>query len=334
MTPNRPAAVLAMSPASAEMILHPTVLARLQSLTRLAPAIVTDFHDPAHTAALARAELLFTCWGCPVLDASALDRMPRLRAVVHAAGTVRGHITDDVWHRDIAVTTAADANAVPVAEYTVAAVLAAGKRIGAVARIERDRAFDRERWQQYFPTWGNYRTTVGIVGASRIGRRVIELLRPFDLDVLVADPYLTRAPAGSRLADLDELAATAHVVSLHAPELPTTRHMFDRRRLALMPDGATLVNTARGALVDTRALTDELASGRLHAVLDVTDPEPLPRDHPLRSLPNVLLTPHIAGSFGNELERMAHAAADEVERHTRGQPFRGAVRPEDLAHSA
>jgi phosphoglycerate dehydrogenase-like enzyme len=184
-----------------------------------------------------------------------------------------------------------------------------------------------------FPTVGNFGKTVGIVGASRIGRRVIELLRPFQLDVLVSDPYLD-ADAARRLGvdrrELDELLAASDVVSLHAPALPSTRHMIDARRLALLRDGATLINTARGSLVDQDALVAELASGRIDAVLDVTEPEVLPPDSPLYELPNVVLTPHIAGALGVELRRLGDAAIDEIERYAAGEPFAHQVTAGDL----
>jgi phosphoglycerate dehydrogenase-like enzyme len=110
--------------------------------------------------------------------------------------------------------------------------------------------------------------------------------------------------------------------------------MIDARRLALMPDGATLINTSRGSLIDDDALLPELVSGRLHAVIDVTDPEVLPADSPLYELPNVLLTPHIAGSLGNELHRMTDQALDELERYAAGLPFADPVLPGMLHQSA
>jgi phosphoglycerate dehydrogenase-like enzyme len=124
------------------------------------------------------------------------------------------------------------------------------------------------------------------------------------------------------------------VVSVHAPELPATHHLISRDRLAMMRTGATLINTSRGSLVDQQALTDELVRGRLSAVLDVTVPEVLPADSPLYDLPNVLLTPHIAGSLGNELHRMAAAAADELERYVSGLPFAHPVTAEEWERSA
>jgi phosphoglycerate dehydrogenase-like enzyme len=314
--------------------------AALDRLTRLAdtdPALVVrDFADPAAAAALAEAEALFTGWGCPPLTAEALERMPRLRTVVHAAGSVKHHITDACWERGLTVASAADANAVPVAEFTVAAILFSGKRVLHAARVYRE----RRSWVspiEVIGAGGNYRRTVGVVGASRIGRRVLELLRPYELRILLYDPYVDAEEAarlGARSVSLDTLALSSDIVTIHAPQLPETRHLFDRARLALLADGATLINTARGSLVDTAALTEELVSGRLNAVLDVTDPEVLPPDSPLYDLPNVLLTPHIAGSLGNELHRMTHAALDELERYARGLPYASGVRAEELSRSA
>ncbi|GAA4799656.1 hydroxyacid dehydrogenase [Streptomyces ziwulingensis] len=333
----RPRTVLAMSRETRDALRDEGAFTLLQQVTDLDPGLlVTDFADPSAAAALTRAEVLFTHWGCPPLDERALAAMPRLRAVVHAAGSVKHHVTDAVWGRGITVSSAAAANALPVAEYTLAAILLAGKRVLDSARRYRERRSPYPLLP-YFAGHGNHHRVVGVVGASRTGRRVIELLRPFDFTVLVHDPYLDEAGAarlGARAVSLDELARHSHVVTLHAPELPETRHLFDARRLALLPDGATLVNTARGSLVDTQALLTHLAPGRLDAVLDVTDPEVLPADSPLFRLPNVVLTPHIAGSLGSELRRMADHAAAEITRYAHGLPFAHGVDPRDLARTA
>ena len=215
----------------------------------------------------------------------------------------------------------------PVAEYTLAAILWSNKRVFQAARryaSVRGMRF----WPREFPGIGNHRKTVGLVGASYVGRRVLELLAPFDFELLLADPTLDGAEAralGAELVELDELLARSDVTSLHAPLLPTTRGLVDARRLALMPDGATLVNTARGAIVDGPALEAELVSGRLHAVIDTTDPEVLPPESPLYALENVLLTPHLAGSMGSETERMLELALGEIERWSRGDALMHAI---------
>ncbi|MFC1419740.1 hydroxyacid dehydrogenase [Streptacidiphilus cavernicola] len=291
--------------------------------------VFDDLGTPAARTALATAEVLVTGWGCPPLDESVLAAAPRLRAVVHTAGSVKGHVTEACWQRGIQVTSAAAANAVPVAEFTLAAILFANKRVLPARdgyRRVRDGAAD---WHARLATAGNYRRRTGILGASRIGRRVIGLLQPFDLEVLVSDPFLApdeAAALGAEPVPLPELFRGSDVVSVHAPWLPSTEGLVSRALLASMPDGATLVNTARGALVDQRALEQELVSGRLNAVLDVTSPEVLPAGSPLYDLPNVLLTPHIAGSMGNELRRMADYALDELERWTEGIPFLDPIR--------
>ncbi|WP_244188605.1 hydroxyacid dehydrogenase [Streptomyces yokosukanensis] len=338
-TSPRPRTALAMGTDIHRALLADDLLDRLREVARVDTTTtittITDA-DPAAALRLAHAEVLFTHWGAPPLTEEALHRMPRLRAVVHAAGSVKHHVTEAVWDRGIAVSSAAAANAVPVAEFTLAAVLFAGKRVLDIAR-DYARARTAPGLLPYYSGHGNYRRTIGVVGASRVGRRVIELLRPFDLHVLLYDPYVDPVEAralGAEPTDLDELAARSDVVTIHAPQLPETRHMFDARRLALLKDGATLVNTARGSLVDTAALTEHLLTGRLHAVLDVTDPDVPPAESPLYTLPNVLLTPHIAGSLGNELGRMTDWAVDELDRYARGLPFAHPVGPEELTRSA
>ncbi len=294
------------------------------------------FDEPRADALLGEAEILLSGWGCPPLTAAVLDRAPRLRGVFHAAGTVKHHVTEACWERGLVVSSAAAANALPVAEYTLAAILWANKRVFALR--ERYREVRQLRlWSREAPGLGNFRRCVGIVGASHIGRRVIELLRPFDLEVHVCDPYLDDAGAanlGARRAELDDLLASCDVVSLHAPALPETRHLLDRRRLALLRDGATLVNTARGWLVDHEALEAELSSGRISAVIDTTEPEVLPASSPLYDLPNVFLTPHIAGAQGEETVRLLDLALDEIERFVRGEALVHEVRRADLEHVA
>ncbi|MFI6286962.1 hydroxyacid dehydrogenase [Streptomyces sp. NPDC051018] len=328
-----------MEPGIAERLFTDRHLARLTALARTDPGLIAHqltAPDPRIAAALATAEVLLTCWGAPELNAAVLEAAPRLRAVVHAAGSVKHHITDACWERGLAVSSAASANALPVAEYTLAAILFSGKRVLPSARLHAELRGAHD-WLRELADTGNYRRTVGIVGASRIGRRVIELLRPFDVRVLLYDPYATDAEAsalGVVRTDLDGLCRRSDIVSVHAPELAATRHMLDARRLALMPDGATLINTSRGSLIDGDALLAELVSGRLYAVLDVMEPEVPDADSPLYTLPNVLLTPHIAGSLGNELHRMADLALDELERYGKGLPFAEPVPAETLGRSA
>ncbi|GGW99316.1 hydroxyacid dehydrogenase [Streptomyces noursei] len=335
----RPALLLAMGPGIAERLFGEPQRVRLERLARTDCRLVA--HElaapgPAVAAALAEAEVLLTCWGAPPLTAEVLAAAPRLRAVVHAAGSVKQLVTDACWDRGVAVSSAAAVNAQPVAEYTLAAILFANKRVLHAAHRYRALRAPHD-WLGELDGAGNHGRTVGIVGASRIGRRVLALLRPFDLRVLLHDPYVDEQEAGRLGVEpvaLAELCARSDVVSVHAPEVAATRHLIGARELALMPDGATLVNTSRGSLVDEAALVAELRGGRISAVLDVTEPETPLAGSPLYDLPNVLLTPHVAGSMGTELRRMADHALDEVERYARGLPFADPVRREGLGHSA
>jgi len=335
---HRPQALLVMRPDTFRLQFGAEELRRLRSLADLGDPIWSDDIDAPRTRArLAEAEVLITSWGCPELTAERLDAAPKLRAVLHCAGSVRPLVSEEIWQRDILVTSAAEANATPVAEYTLAAIIFAGKKahlLAAEARAARadwNSVADRE-------DLSNYGRTIGIVGFSRIGRRVVERLRMLDTaEVLVTDPYadpVAVAEAGGRLVELDELLAAAEILSLHLPELPQTRHAIGARELAALPDGATVINTARGGVIDTAALERECATGRLNAILDVTDPEPLPADSLLYQLPNVMITPHIAGSLGSETRRMSHQALDELERFLRGESPANAVTSETLEVSA
>jgi phosphoglycerate dehydrogenase-like enzyme len=138
---------------------------------------------------------------------------------------------------------------------------------------------------------------------------------------------------GAHKAELDELLRRADVLTLHAPSLPETEHLIDARRLALMKDDALIVNTARGSLFDQAALVAELSKGRFFAFLDVTDPEPPAADSPLRSLPNVVVTPHLAGCIEN-CTRMGEMAVEELRRFFAGEPPLYQITPERLAHTA
>ncbi len=311
--------------------------ADLDRLRALGPLLNTEpigAWDDEANAVLSEAEVIVGHWGCPPLDAAMLDRAPRLGLFAYAAGTVKMTLTDAVWDRDIRVTSGANANAEPVAEFTLASILFANKgvlwRRGPVDFSAMSAMGDRQ--------WGNYGRTIGIVGASLIGRRVIELLRPFPhLTVALYDPYVTpeeAASLGVEKLELDELCATADVLSIHAPALPETMHMIGPAQLSALPDGATVINTARGPLIDHDALLPHVVSGRLYAILDVTDPEPLPEDSPLLELPNVWISPHLAGSQGTELARMTDYAIEEIRRWSAGEPALNEVTQERLATMA
>lgn len=298
---------------------------------------IRDFSTAKARRLLSETDILVTGWGCPMIDAAVLDAAPKLRLIAHAAGSVKHFIAPEVFNRGVLVTNAADANAVPVAEFTLAAILFANKQ---AFRFRRDYMLKRSLMgvsEHYDGEAGNWEKRVGIIGASRIGRRVIELLRPFGLEILLHDPLMDAAEArriGVTLVPIEELMASCDTISIHAPLLGSTRGMISTGLLARMPDGATLINTARGGIVDGAALEAELVSGRLWAILDVTEPETPPANSPLYTLENVLMTPHIAGAIGNERHRLGRLVVEEIERYLAGAPLRHSVTIESLLHQA
>ena len=327
-------AALAMRADLPHRLFGVTELERIRAVADFDEKLTISDFQQADPRLLAAVDVLITGWGCPWIGAAELAAMPRLRAVVHAAGTVKDHVSPDVWARGIVVTTAADANAYPVAEYTLAVILLAGK---GVPELARGYAADPGCSAASRPDIGNYRRTVGIVGASRVGRRVIELLGSFDFTVLLYDPYLADDDpvlARATRVSLDELFRRSSIVSIHAPLLPQTAGLVGGRQFDLMSPGSVLINTARGAIVDHDALVRAVRAKGMRAILDVTDPEPLPAGHPLRGLPGVILTPHVAGSLGNELRRIGESAVCELELLAAGRPPRSPVRWESRATMA
>jgi phosphoglycerate dehydrogenase-like enzyme len=335
---NRAAIVLAMEPSRTEHVLPEAVLRRLDGIGRLLDAEpLQHFDDERAKLLLSEAEILITGWGAPYVGREVLALAPKLKLVVHAAGTVKGIVDACVFEAGIPVSHAAEANAVPVAEFTLAAIIFAGKHVFRFRDIyvgdrHRDRTHPMQR-----EAIGNYRRTVGIIGASRIGRRVIDLLKPFQYKILLSDPTVDANQArimGVHKVELDDLMRQSDIVSVHAPSLPSTYHMIDAAKLALMKDGATLINTARGALIDEDALLAVLKTGRIDAIIDVTDPEIPGPESAFYDLPNVFLTPHVAGAIGLERTRLGEMAADETERFIKGEPLLYGLTLENLENTA
>ena len=273
-------------------------------------------------ALLAEADACITSWGVAQLDVEVMAAAPRLRAMAHMGSSVKRFVSDAFWARGVHLTSAGIALARSVAETTLGLMLVGQKRIWPLGQLVRDGGWrDSPVWDRWF-SQELFRKQVGIIGASNVGRYVIELLQPYDATILLYDPFVTAEEAaelGVIKLELDELLERADVVSLHAPANPQTHHMLDAGGLARMKDDALVINTARGSLIDEQALIAELSKGRFFAFLDVTDPEPPAADSPLRTLPNVVVTPHIAGCIEN-CNQLGELAVDELRRFFAGEP--------------
>lgn len=249
-------------------------------------------------------DAVLTGWGSPPFTERVWERADKLRLIVHMAGSVKFLFPGDVVQRfcvprSITVVSCAHALAINVAEMTVALMVMAARRLYEHIQAFRERGVWKDKnLPTNFPTING--STVGVIGASRVGREVIRLLRAYrDVRILLYDPYVSPQQAeelGAVLTDLDTIFSESDFISLHAPLTEQTVGMIGERHFALMKEGAIFINTARGKIVDTEALVKALQNRRIFAVLDVTDPEPLPADHPLRFLPNCYITPHIAGA--------------------------------------
>lgn len=246
----------------------------------------------------------------------ALPRLSALRVVqVNSAGVdwIAGSIPDGVT-----LCSARGTRDVPVAEWVVGVILDSHKGLGRFRHQQ-----DQAQWAPRMP-----RELAGtkalIVGYGSIGQAVEQRLRPFGVEV-------TRVASRGRgdihrVEALDELLPQADIVIVLLPATPETTGLIEEKRLARLRTGALLINAGRGSAIDQRALIDELESGRLEAALDVTDPEPLPPDNPLWKLPNVLLTPHIAGDSPAADQRVYQLVGDQIRRYVEGQPLLNVVR--------
>jgi phosphoglycerate dehydrogenase-like enzyme len=319
---------LLLTPERRAQMLSPAAEERLASFGKvvapgpggLTPERLPGLVEGAHTA--------LTGWGTPPITAALLARLPELRLVSHAAGSVRRLVPGEAIETGrLKVSHVAIHIAEAVAEFVLAQTLAilrephlhdAGMKAGKPWFELRERHLGR--------LLGNL--TVGLVGAGYVGRLVIRLFKAFDARVQVYDPFLAperAAELGVQSVSLDTILATSDIVSLHAPDLPETRHMIGAEQLRRLGDGTIFINTARSALVDEDALIAALKENRFVAAIDVFDTEPLPADSPFRSLPNAILSPHAAGHTADTHKRQGATAVEEIGRFLRGEPLRHEV---------
>ena len=260
------------------------------------------------------------------ITSTLLDRIPQPRVVaVHGAGVDQVNVSA-CTARGILVTNAPGENADSVAEFTLGLMLSLARRIPQAAQ----RVLEMHEWGEARHTGGELRgKTLGIIGLGEVGSRLARMTAALGMKVYAHDPGIPRGEFRKRNARpmrLETLLQASDFVALHAPLLPETHHLIDRRRIALMKKGGFLVNAARGPLVDEKALAAALRSGRLAgAALDVLEGEPPDPKSPIFKAPNVLLTPHMAGSTRDCLEAIARVNAEDIARVLKGRKSRHPV---------
>lgn len=270
-------------------------------------------------------DIVISSWGTGSLDADVMAHYPRLKLLTHAAGSVKSLVSEALWKQNVRVTSAAAAIACGVAEFCLGLILTTTKRAFWGMRAVREGKWKPEALEAFGKSFEIYQQNIGVIGASHVGRRLIKLLHNFDCQILLYDPYCSpdkaREMGVELVKSLDDLFRRCRVVSLNAPSTEETKNMIRGRHFALLPDGAVFINTARGAIVAQDEMVAELKKGRFIACLDVTDPEPLPKGHPLLNLPNVLLTPHEAGAIAENRLRLGTFAINEVEAFVNDRPL-------------
>jgi phosphoglycerate dehydrogenase-like enzyme len=265
-------------------------------------------------------DICVTHWGCPQFSKAVLKEAGNLKLITHAAGSVANIITDEVYEKGIKVCSANNVMAKYVAESVLAYILTGLKLIPGHDRGMRN----KKLWERKIvETKSLFGSKIGLIGLGTVGMFLLELLKPFDVEIKIFDPYIDensfKKYKNIKLASLEETLSWADVISIHASLTPETRHLINADKLKLIKDGTLFVNTARGAVVDEKALISELNKNRLMAVLDVYEEEPLNLESPLRELENVILLPHIAGAGARE--QMAATMLEEIARFIKGEPL-------------
>ena len=307
-------------------IFHNGGRSRLEGLVDFVEEPITPENFLRQRREIEDAEILVGTWGFPCGIANELAALPGLRLVLYAGGSTRG-FAKPFLERDIPVVSAREVNAQVVAEFCQAQVLLANKGYFRNVRQTRDPLTAHPLVAVCGP--GNRGTTVALLGYGAIGRILRKLLSPLPIEILVVDPTISEEQAatdGVRLVNLEEAFSTAQVVSNHLPDFPDLKHCLKEQHFAAMREGSTFINTGRGAQVDEAGLIGVLrARPDLTALLDVTYPEPPEAGSAFYTLPNVLVSSHIAGVIGKERDLLVETIAGDLERHLAGSPLLHAI---------
>ena len=305
---------------------------RIAGLTDLYPDVVSGDNLDRHLPQLGDLQVIFSTWGFPDLSEEALSQMPSLEIVLYAAGTVKS-FARPLLERGIIVEGARTAIAMKVAQFTSAQVLLACKGYFRIVR-EFSQPGGQSVYGRIQPGPGYFAETVAVLGLGAVGSRVVGQLTGCEMTILAVDPTRTPEEAerlGVSLVGLEEAFRRAHVVTCHLPNLESLRHVIAEEHFRSMRENATFINTGRGAQVDHDALIRVMKDRPdLTALLDVTDPEPMPEGSEIYALPNVLLSTHFAGSTGNERLSLADFVIEEFIRWQDGGSLADPIRIEEL----
>jgi len=294
-----------------------------------------DFKDEAYYLDFVKGStVIVTSWDSPRIDEKILDLCPDLKAVIHGAGSIKPIISDAFVARKIRITNSAVAIGEGVAETALGFAISACKGFYTLNEDTKNGLW-QENIKQKVKDF--YDIKIGVISGGAVGKHMVKLLQNFHVDVLMYDPILSAeqiAAIGAEKVTLEQLMSECDVVSVHAPSIPATDNMLNASNLSLMQDGAVLINTSRGSVINEADLIAELKKGRIFACIDVTQTEPPAKDNELRTLPNVVLTPHIAGTATNGLKRVALHVCEEIGRLLNGEKMRTEVNLDDLARLA
>lgn len=333
MTSKKPKAAFFNSNGSGLSSVWPDSRVReVRSRCELYPEPVHQGNWEVHCDRLQNVEVGFSTWGMPNFSEDQIDYMPNLKAVFYAAGSVQG-FARPFLNRDVKVFSAWVANGIPVAEFALSQILLSCKNyFRNIRECREDPKRSVHRTASIGP--GVYGNSVALIGFGVIARHLAEFLKPFSLEVMVVDPFVSEedlAAKGLKKVSLEEAFQKAYVVSNHLPNIPSTVEMIQGSHFQSMRESATFINTGRGRQIKQDGMIEALTRRPdLTALLDVTFPEPPPVDSPLYTLSNVRLSTHIAGSIGNEVVRMADFMIDEFDRWHAGEPTRYGVTLEML----
>lgn len=304
---------------------------RIASLTELYPHVVHAGNFGIHAPDLSDIEVIFATWGMIRFEERHFQAMPRLKAVFYAAGNVKA-FAQPLVDRGVILVSAWEANAIPVAEMCLSQILLSLRGYFRAVRQYREvKSFTAKQ----FHRTGVNGETVGMIGMGKIGTRLRKLLSDYPLRVVAHDPFLTPERAKAldvEIVSLDEAFARSIVLCNHIPDLPATKGVLTGRHFRSMRRGATFINTGRGAQVVEGDLAAVLAERPdLTALVDVTWPEPPPMESVLWNLPNLVISPHIGGTIGDEVVRLADLAIAEFEAWAGGRELTQQVTAEVLA---